>query len=143
MRASHEASVNIVVSPLDATRLQAIVPTAALEVVPNGVDAEYWQPGAAEGCGMVFVGTLGWYANRDAVQYLLADIWPALLSTRPRRRLVIVGRDPPAGALAAASDPRIHVTGFVPDIRPSKFYRDMQHCEHRSHRPARELERAV
>jgi glycosyltransferase involved in cell wall biosynthesis len=67
---------------------------------------------------LVFAGTLGWYPNRDAVEFLLGKIWPAL-SMNVERRLSLVGRDPPTSARAAAAkDSRIAVTGFVPDVRP-------------------------
>jgi glycosyltransferase involved in cell wall biosynthesis len=116
--AARTAAVNVVVSRLDAEQLQAISPHATIEVVENGVDTEYWTPGGSDGSGLVFAGTLGWYPNRDAVEFLLSEIWPAL-SGRPRQRLVLIGRDPPPIARAASmADDRVRVTGFVPDVRP-------------------------
>jgi glycosyltransferase involved in cell wall biosynthesis len=117
-RAAGRAAVNLVVSTLDATRLHGIVSPAAVEVVENGVDTEYWRPFEGPTHGLVFAGTLGWYPNRDAVEFLLSEVWPALSARRPERRLVLVGRDPPPAARAAAADPRIEVTGFVTDARP-------------------------
>lgn len=118
--AAPNAAVNLVVSQLDATRLQSIVPGAAVEVVENGVDIDYWQPDANPSASttLIFAGTLGWYPNRDAVDFLVTKIWPALLETRADRRLILVGRDPSASARAAAADSRVEVTGFVPDVRP-------------------------
>lgn len=117
-RAARAAAVNLVVSRLDGDQLDAIAPGAAVEVVENGVDTEYWKPSSHSGRGIVFAGTLGWYPNRDAVEFLLSDIWPALLARGANRRLVVVGRDPPPAARAAAADRRVEVTGFVPDVRP-------------------------
>jgi glycosyltransferase involved in cell wall biosynthesis len=115
------ATVNTVVSRLDRERLETIAPGAAVEVVDNGVDVNYWAPdGAAEVPGsLIFAGTLGWGPNREAVDFLLAEIWPLLSMRRADRRLTLVGRDAGAAAVAAAAaDARVVVTGFVPDVRP-------------------------
>ena len=119
--AARRAAVNLVVSELDGARLTEIAPGATVHVVPNGVDTDFWRPSLVPASTNVvaFAGTLGWYPNREAVEFLLADIWPALLATRPDRRLLLIGRDPPAAATRAASrDPRVQVTGFVSDVRP-------------------------
>ena len=107
-------------SALDGDRLAAVAPGAAVEVVENGVDLEYWTPSVEppRERSLIFAGTLGWYPNRDAVEYLLSEVWPALLASNPDRRLTLVGRDAGPMAAAAAADPRVAVTGFVPDVRP-------------------------
>jgi glycosyltransferase involved in cell wall biosynthesis len=115
------AAINITVSELDATRLREIVPGTATLDVDNGVDVDYFAPGASgqvERGGLVFAGTLSLYSNRDAVRYLLDEIWPALIVQNPERRIAIVGRNPGPEVLRAARDPRITVTGFVEDVRP-------------------------
>ena len=116
--AALRAAMNLVVSSLDAERLTAIAPLSDIMVVENGVDTAYWQPTPTAGSGLIFVGTLGWHANRDALEFLLGEIWPALLATGADSRLTLVGRDPPDIARDAAADPRIQVTGFVDDVRP-------------------------
>jgi glycosyltransferase involved in cell wall biosynthesis len=119
--AAPTAAINLVVSALDGDRLAAVAPGAAVEVVENGVDLEYWTPSVEtpRERSLIFAGTLGWYPNRDAVEYLLSAIWPALLASNPDRRLTLVGRDAgPMAVAAAAADPRVAVTGFVPDVRP-------------------------
>ena len=115
------AAVNLTVSELDADRLRGIVPEARTLDVDNGVDVEYFFPGISgrvEDGGMVFAGTLSLYANRDAVRYLLSDIWPALAEDNPARRLAIVGKNPGPEVIRAARDRRITVPGWVPDVRP-------------------------
>jgi glycosyltransferase involved in cell wall biosynthesis len=116
-----QTAVNIVVSELDAARLRAIAPDARIDVVENGVDCEYWNTAEQTPSTnrIVFAGTLGWYPNRDAVEFILGQIWPALASRGPAYRLALVGRDPPSAARAAErADPRVEVPGFVPDVRP-------------------------
>ena len=88
--------------------------------VPTGVDLDYFRPGAAEpGRGLVFVGSMDWMPNIDAIQYFAAEIFPRIIRQRPDCTLDIVGREPPAAIRKlAAGEPRIRVTGTVPDIRP-------------------------
>ncbi|MBI4500749.1 MAG: glycosyltransferase [Gemmatimonadetes bacterium] len=115
------AVVNLTVSELDAVRLRGIVPSARTMEVDNGVDVHYFRPGVSgrrqEG-GLIFAGSLSLYANREAAQYLVDDIWPALLADHPHRRLTIVGRNPPPELIRAGRDPRLSVVGWVEDVRP-------------------------
>ena len=117
-RGARRVSLNIVVSRADADRLAAIVPDAPIAVVDNGVDTAFLRRAAdtppTPGT-IVFAGTLGWYPNRDAVEFLLREIWPTLRATDDRRRLLLVGRDAPA---MGEHDARVEVTGFVADVRP-------------------------
>ncbi|HET7188428.1 MAG TPA: glycosyltransferase family 4 protein, partial [Gemmatimonadaceae bacterium] len=116
-QAARQVGLNVVVSRADAERLADIVPGAPIAIVDNGVDTTFLRrdtdtpptPGT-----IVFAGTLGWYPNRDAVEFLLREIWPTLRAANDRRRLLLVGRDPPA---MGTHDERVEVTGFVADVR--------------------------
>lgn len=113
---------NLVVSELDGQRLETNVPTASWRIVPNGVDTEYFRPeetDEGEREGLIFVGRMSWYPNRDAVDWLLEEIWPALVSDDPERTLTLVGSSPPAEVGTSGSGPsNVRATGFVPDVRP-------------------------
>lgn len=115
------ASLNLVVSSLDGERLREVAPNAAIAVVENGVDTEYFRPADHDGAPghLLFVGSMGWYPNAAAATYLVRDIWPVLVRQDPQLRLTLVGPSPPPSLRkAAATDPRICVTGFVDDVRP-------------------------
>jgi glycosyltransferase involved in cell wall biosynthesis len=90
-----------------------------VKVVENGVDVDYFRPspGAERPGSLVFVGGMNWYPNRDAVIHFLTDIWPIVLRSNPRRSVTIIGQHPPA-EVTRLDDGRVHVTGFVDDIRP-------------------------
>ncbi len=113
---------HLVVSAPEGERLRALHPPARADVVPNGVDtAEYasvYRPGRGEPFTLVFIGGGDWYANRDAVTWLVREIWPLCRARVPSARLVLIGRSPTAESVEAARhDPAIVVTGYVPDIR--------------------------
>lgn len=113
-------AVNLVVSDLDGERLARVASGAHVEVVPNGVDTDYFRsdPEArAEPSTIVFAGGMDWYPNRDAMVYFAQDIWPRLASTNARRRAIIIGRSAPS-ELTQVRDSRLEVLGFVPDVRP-------------------------
>jgi len=121
-RAVAAASSNLVVSALDADRLRAGIPEARIRIVENGVDPEFFRADLAATPvpkSLVFVGGMNWHPNRDAVVWLVEEIWPALVRDDPGRTLTLVGRFPPRAAhLAAGADDRLHIAGFVPDVRP-------------------------
>ncbi|MCB1625306.1 MAG: glycosyltransferase [Pseudomonadales bacterium] len=116
-----EFAANITCSDLDSERLIELQPAANCVNVPNGVDCEYFAPlGAPERAdSLVFVGTLGWYPNAAAVDFLLRDILPALRRLRPSVTLDVIGAGAPAALLElGAASPGATLHGFVPDIRP-------------------------
>jgi glycosyltransferase involved in cell wall biosynthesis len=118
-RVCPRVDLNIAVSRLDAERLQEIAGPIPTAVVENGVDVDYFHPVESDTRReLVFAGSLGTYPNRDAVTFLLSEIWPALQAAAPDYRVTVVGPDPTPTMLAAARDPRVAVTGVVPDVRP-------------------------
>jgi polysaccharide biosynthesis protein PslH len=107
---------NIVVSETDRIALQRIVPDARSAVVPNGVDIEMFQPSPGRDEGLVSVGELTWFPNRDALQYFCEEILP---------RIRAAGVVTPARWVGRASDAQrrdygqaVDLTGYVADVRP-------------------------
>jgi glycosyltransferase involved in cell wall biosynthesis len=113
-------ATNIVCSDLDGERLRRIVPGAETTTIPNGVDCDYFRSSKAveRPDSLIFVGTMNWYPNADAVLYLLREIWPRLLARRPTATLDIVGANAPRSIVESARSLRgVTVHGFVPEIR--------------------------
>lgn len=112
--------LNITVSQADADSLRRICPEAVTAVVPNGVDTEYFKPRLDEETpALVYTGGMNMFANRDAVEWFLDQIWPRIKAAVPGARFFAVGQNPSAEVLqAVAADPAIEAPGFVDDVRP-------------------------
>lgn len=112
---------HITCSDLDSKRLLEVAPEAKATVVPNGVDCEFFAP-QSRGIrpnSVVFVGTMNWYPNVQAMSYFLREIWPALKIRVPEATLDIAGSNPPESIIQLArSLPNVSVHGYLPDIRP-------------------------
>jgi glycosyltransferase involved in cell wall biosynthesis len=114
-------AAHITCSELDSERFREIVPDANIVVVPNGVDCDFFAPGGrvTRPNSVVFVGTMNWYPNVQAVSYLLREVWPGLKSIVPAATLDIAGSNPPESIVhLARSLPDVTVHGYVPDVRP-------------------------
>ncbi len=123
----------LVTSPIDAAALtelasrntqHAICNTHhAIDVLPNGVDLEYFTPSPAprDPDTIVFTGKMSYHANVTAALFLVNDIMPLIWRERPGVRLQIVGKDPQSqvrNLAIRAPQSSICVTGAVPDIPP-------------------------
>jgi glycosyltransferase involved in cell wall biosynthesis len=120
-RVADNFDVHITCSELDSARLRAVAPSANVVAVPNGVDADYFQPAHSDSTmpSLIFVGSLNWYPNVDAALFLLRELWPTAKARHPDLQLDIVGSAPPQSVLGLAAELRdVRVHGFVDDIRP-------------------------
>lgn len=94
-----------------------------VEVIPNGVDLNYFQftprTQVSKKPVILYVGDMRWFENRDAVSYLLKEIWPGIKSQIPNVRLLIVGRDANKYFTSKAGN-SVSIIANVPDIK--KFY---------------------
>jgi len=114
--------VNVTVSAADRDSFLTRIPRGRFEVVPNGVDVDYFHPGsdpAGNGAGLVFVGGMSWHPNRDAMRWFIEAVWPRVRRLVPQARLEVVGSHPaPEVRRAQARGLGVHATGLVEDIRP-------------------------
>lgn len=120
-RALGAADRTVAVSDLDAERLRHDFGVQRIDVVDNGVDTAYFRPGQARRdprC-LLFLGSLDWRPNLDAVQILLERILPAVRAVEPDVTVRLVGRNPPAALREqAAAIPGVELHATVPDVRP-------------------------
>jgi len=98
----------IVVSAEDAAGLDAVaisngVTIAPLANAPRPIDFAFW-------------GRLAYFANRDAAEWLLDEIWPAIRARRPEATLLVGGADVPARIRSAHGRDGIRVQSPVDDV---------------------------
>ena len=108
----------IVVSARDKEELLDLHGRLPVEVIPNGVDLDYFHPAKLprEPHTILFTGNYEYAPNVDAALRLARDIFPRIQLHFPDAKLWIVGNAPPPELQALASDSTA-VTGHVPDIR--------------------------
>jgi glycosyltransferase involved in cell wall biosynthesis len=111
----------LTVSEADKDFFSEFVDRSKMTVISTGVDTDYFRPdnGNEQPNSLVFTGSMDWMPNEDGVLYFLHSILPSIRREIPEVSFTIVGRKPSEKLReAAASDPRVHVTGTVDDIRP-------------------------
>jgi polysaccharide biosynthesis protein PslH len=114
-------AAHITCSELDTERLRRIINKATVVTIPNGVDCEFFSPGKADTRpnSAVFVGTMNWYPNIDAMQFFLRECWRQLRKRVPDATMDIAGSNPPEDLIRLArSLPGVTVHGYLPDVRP-------------------------
>jgi glycosyltransferase involved in cell wall biosynthesis len=116
------ADAVLAVSDGDAARIREFAAPPRVVVVRNGVDARAFAPDPSvrrEAEEVLFVGSLDWRPNQDAVGWFLAEVWPRIRAKRPAASFVVVGRTPPPWFTAAVTAaPGARVAASVPDVRP-------------------------
>jgi glycosyltransferase involved in cell wall biosynthesis len=126
-RAVRAARRVVVMSPKDAEMLGA---KAAAAVIENGVDLKCFQPAPeTPGERLLFIGSFRHFPNVAAYRFFTERVWPLLRDKFPQMELTVVcGPDHLtywrafADSPEPAADPRIHLLGFVADVRP--LYRE-------------------
>jgi polysaccharide biosynthesis protein PslH len=110
----------VAVSSKDAERFREMFGLTAVSTVDTGVDVEaFARPAAPEPMGdLVFTGSMDWLPNIDGVAWFVEEVMPRVWRERPECRLAVVGRTPPARIRELGKDPRVRITGTVPEVTP-------------------------
>jgi glycosyltransferase involved in cell wall biosynthesis len=91
-----------------------------VKVVPNGVDLEYFRPmpAVSKSTSLVFVGSLDWYPNEDAVKEFAFRIFPLIRRKNERITFRVVGRKQSISLTNALQGiDGVELIGEVPDVR--------------------------
>lgn len=110
----------VVLAPPDRGELLQLNSRLSIDVIPNGIDLEYFQPDESQvrdPATLLFFGNYEYAPNVDAAQVLASEILPRIQQKLPEARLLLAGNAPP-GALRALTSDSIEVLGRVPDLRP-------------------------
>ena len=110
----------VTVSDRERSWVQEHIPGTAVEVVPNGVDTEYFRPDSPvidNDPYVIFTGAMDYPPNVDAAGWLCNEILPVIRRSIPNIRLKIVGKNPHPQVIELGKRSGVEVTGTVPDIR--------------------------
>lgn len=111
----------VVSTEREAQLLRRICNTAAIHVIPNGVDTEFFDasrvPPDQSQPTIIFTGDMSYFPNEDAVTYFALQVLPLIRRSVPSARFLIVGRDPSRKVLRLQDNQGVEVTGFVQDVR--------------------------
>jgi len=92
-----------------------------IAVVANGVDVAWFAQKKKQLPNeptILFVGTFKWLPNREAVKFLVEEVWPQIKQKISYAKLWIVGNAPTKEVVAyQKKDSSITITGGIPDIR--------------------------
>jgi polysaccharide biosynthesis protein PslH len=114
---SSRFQLGITVSREDQKVLQHHSPGLRVEMIPNGVDLDFYRPTdtVVQPKTLVYIGNYSYPPNADAALYYCESILPLIRSEVPDIHTVFVGMKPPE---ALKTFPGVETTGFVQDIRP-------------------------
>lgn len=92
-----------------------------LTVIPNGVDAKYFQRDNSRGSDskvIVFLGRMDYFPNIDGICWFAKELFGPIRTKVPAATLRIVGANPSRAVKELEKIPGVTVTGFVQDVRP-------------------------
>jgi glycosyltransferase involved in cell wall biosynthesis len=109
----------VAMSDSDVIEMKKLVPDLTIDVVPNGVDLDYFsqKPRAeARNPRVLYVGNFKWIQNVEAVNVLVTEVWPKIKKEIKNAKLWIAGMNitPEIKALVSES---IEITEAPEDIR--------------------------
>jgi sugar transferase (PEP-CTERM/EpsH1 system associated) len=113
--------VNAATSVSDIERLELLEMNQSLiaETIENGVDLEYFAGNDEESNNsMVFVGSMNWRPNQDAIAYFVNEIFPIIKQEIPDATATFVGQNPPPHISQLNKIEGINIVGQVDDVRP-------------------------
>jgi glycosyltransferase involved in cell wall biosynthesis len=109
-----------VVSDADRRAMRWVSGCRHVDVIPNGVDAERFQPVEASLLthSAVFWGRLGFGPNLQALRWFHRTVWPQVRAEVPHATFSILGADPPDEVRAWDGRDGIRVVANPADLRP-------------------------
>jgi len=132
--AAAQCDMTFLVTEEETRRFAELAPETAgkLTWIQMGVDVDRFSPDLSfdspfegEGPHLVFTGNMDYWPNADAVIWFATETLPLLRARRPGTQFHIVGANPGAEVTRLATQPGVHVTGRVADVRPYVAHADV------------------
>lgn len=86
----------VAMSEEDRKTMISEVSALDVDIVPNGVDSQYFGKRVYEKSKdpiVLYLGNFTWLQNREAVEILIKNVWPKIKSQLPQAKLWIIGKD--------------------------------------------------
>jgi glycosyltransferase involved in cell wall biosynthesis len=117
----------IAMSDEDRYLLTTVNPRLKVDVIPNGVDTQMYQPLElpVNERNLLFIGTLDYPPGSDAALYFCNQILPHINGAIGNVQVWIVGANPPP-EVNKLSEKGVHVTGRVKEVLP--YYKQSTAC---------------
>lgn len=125
-----KASAITAVSSEEANEIKNNLEKDRVAIVPNGVDTNILKFNPHEKVypekpKLLFVGNFTWLQNRDAIRFLLTDIWPKIYEKYPGGILRIVGPHLPENLKKLTKQPGVDLRGEIKDIKEEYNWADI------------------
>jgi glycosyltransferase involved in cell wall biosynthesis len=110
----------ITCSDIDKKEILLHLPQLSVEVIPNGVDMDYFIPNSVLTIypSLLFTGTMGYYPNRDAVDYFMESIFPPILKKHPTCTFIIAGAGASSSFSKYSTNDNVEIISSPEDMRP-------------------------
>ena len=116
-----KAAKVVAMSEVDCEKMKKLVPNLNCEIVPNGVDSEFFAKVTTKkgpNLTVLFVGNFKWLQNREAAEFLIERIWSRVLTKVSNAKLLIVGKNPSERLLTLAGKYQsVEINTTIDDIR--------------------------
>ena len=108
-----------VTSTLDQNKVRNLCPDARVRVAPNGVDCSSIKVlPPPSGKAILFVGSLDYLPNIDAVRFFAKEVMPLVLARQPDAVFKVVGFNPGEQISALHAPPHIVIAGEEDSLEP-------------------------
>lgn len=109
----------VAMSDSDRKQMEKLSPGLSIDIVPNGIDTDYFLAKNREEQlhpKVLYVGNFTWLQNIEAVELLMKKVWPKIKRAIPGAKLWIVGMHM-TKYVKSLEGPDVEVTEGMPDIR--------------------------
>ncbi len=105
-------------SELDKSEFKKLDSNAKIEVVPNGVDIDYFKPTEQHVSNpiLLFTGTMNYYPNIEAINWFILEVLPKIMLSVANVKLIVAGRD--ASSLLNIDKSSVILINNPEDMRP-------------------------